>query len=134
MDINLDLVEKYLNRKSSDMNDNSHYETVICLYDFFCLNNIHICQKIKEKFNLTNKFHLIHNYNSITISEINENFHYIINNENNENNETNETKYVLLEYNKRDHVDFDIFLIYLLKIFYLEKIINQYYKILIQVY
>ena len=111
MDINLDLVEKYLNRKSSDMNDNSHYETVICLYDFFCLNNIHICQKIKEKFNLTNKFHLIHNYNSITISEINENFHYIINNENNENNETNETKYVLLEYNKRDHVDFDIFLI-----------------------
>ena len=55
MDINLELVEKYLKNKTKnkDSNEDKRCESFICQYDFFCLNNIKICEKIKE-FNLIN--------------------------------------------------------------------------------
>jgi hypothetical protein len=113
MDISLGLVEKHLNYKSKhkDISNDSQYESSICLYDFFCLNNIKICEKIKEKYNLTNKYHIIKSCSQIAFGEISEkNIHYNINHPNN-NNHNNNHKYVLLEYNKLERLDFDDFLI-----------------------
>ena len=106
MDINIELVEKYLNNKSKHTNkDESQYKSVICLFDFFCLNNIEICEKIKKTYNLTNKYHIINKYNPLTISEVSEKiYHYNVNSANNTN------KYVLLEYNKVEQHDFVDFL------------------------
>ena len=106
MDINIELVEKYLNnRTTKSKNINKDDNSDICLYDFFCLNNIEICKKIKEKYTFTNKYHIINSCNPISIGEVSEKIYNY-----NTNNRDNTTKYVLLEYNKVEHVDFDIFL------------------------
>jgi len=62
MDINIELAEKYLKIKLKQTETTNKYKSSICLYDFFCLNNIKICEKIKEKYNLSNKYHVINNY------------------------------------------------------------------------
>lgn len=106
MDINLELVEKYLNNKLNHINkDNNDNESFICLYDFFCSNNIKICEKIKEKYKLSNNYHIINVYNSISISEISEKIYNY-----NTNSSINSNKYVLLEYNKVKQLDFYNFL------------------------
>ena len=103
MDINLELIEKKISKTTNYVNkDINDTETVICLYDFFCSNNIKICEKIKENYNLSNNYHVINDYNSISISEINEKIY-------NYNTNINK-KYVLLEYNSEKHVDFYNFL------------------------
>jgi len=106
MDINLELLEKYLKDESKHLSkDDANITSVICLYDFFCLNDIKICEKIKEKYNLSNKYHIISSYNPISIGEITEkNIYYNI------NNTHNMKKYVLLQYNKVEHLDFNSFL------------------------
>ena len=107
MDINIELIEKYLNHKINYIDkDDNRYKSVICLYDFFCCNNIEICEKIKEKYNLTNKYHIINLYTQITISEVNHKIYYYNTNNNNNNN----NKYVLLEYNNVKQLDFYDFL------------------------
>ena len=109
MDINIELLEKYLNHKTNYIDkDDNQYKSVICLYDFFCSNNIKICEKIKEKYNLTNKYHIINLYRQITISEVNEKIYYY--NMDNNNNINNTNKYVLLEYNIIKQLDFYDFL------------------------
>lgn len=109
MDINLELIEKYLKDKSIQLSkDDTNITSVICLCDFFCLNDIKICEKIKEKYNLLNKYHIISDYNPISIGEITEkNIYYNINNTINKNNLK---KYVLLHYNKVEQLDFNNFL------------------------
>jgi hypothetical protein len=105
MDINLELVEKFLNKKTISINKdkyNNDTESAICLYDFFCSNNIKICEKIKEHYNLSNNYHIISHYNPISISEINEKIY-------NYNTNTS-NKYMLLEYNREKHLDFYNFL------------------------
>ena len=106
MDINLELLEKQLNNKSKHTNkDDNPYRSVICLYDFFCLNNIKICEKIKENYNLSNRYHIINSCQPISIGEVSDKiYHY------NANNTDNNNKYVLLEYNKVEHLYFDDFL------------------------
>jgi hypothetical protein len=75
------------------------------LYDFFCFNNIKICEKIKEKYNLSSNFYIINNYSSITIGEISEKIHH-----HTINNNDNNKKYVLLEYNRIEQIDFNDFI------------------------
>ena len=102
MNINIDLIEKCINNKSKqDINKYKQTTSIICLHDFFCLNNIEVSEKIKEKYILSNKYQVIHDYNPITIGEIGEKIYYNTNNTN---------KYVLLEYNSVEHIDFYIFL------------------------
>ena len=105
MDINIELIENHLKLKlklNSTNISNKQYKSNICLYDFFCDNNIKISKKIKEKYNLSNKYYTINVYTSIIISEVNEHiYHYNTNNNN---------KYVLLEYNTFKYLDFNIFL------------------------
>lgn len=111
MDINLELVEKYLKSKSNhkDSDNDIQYEYSICLYDFFCLNSITICEKIKEKYNLTNNYRIINSYSQIAFGEVSEkNIYY---NKNISDNPNNNHKYVLLEYNKVERLDFDDFFI-----------------------
>jgi len=103
MDINLELFEKKINKITNYVNkDITSTETVICLYDFFCSNNIKICEKIKENYNLSINYNVINDYNPISISEINEKIY-------NYNTNINK-KYVLLEYNIEKHLDFYNFL------------------------
>jgi hypothetical protein len=102
MDINIELAEKYLKTHLKLTETTSKYKSSICLYDFFCFNNIKICEKIKEKYNLSSKYHIINSYSSITIGEISEKiYHYNTNNNN---------KYVLLEYNNIKQIDFNDFM------------------------
>lgn len=102
MDINIELAEKYLKNQSKPNKTTNKDKSIICLYDFFCFNNIKICEKIKENYNLSIKYHIINSYSSITIGEISEKiYHYNTNNNN---------KYVLLEYNKIEQTDFNSFL------------------------
>jgi hypothetical protein len=111
MDINLELVEKYLKNKTKhkDIYEDRQYESSICQYDFFCLNNIKICEKIKEKYILTNKYRIINSYSQIAFGEVSEkNIYY---NTNISNNTSNNHKYVLLQYNKVQRLDFDDFFI-----------------------
>ena len=87
MDINLELLEKQLNNKSKHTNkDDNPYRSVICLYDFFCLNNIKICEKIKENYNLSNRYHIINSCQPISIGEVSDKiYHYNANNTDNNN-------------------------------------------------
>jgi len=112
MDINIELVENHLNRKINlTKTDSQPKNNVCCLYDFFCLNNIKICEKIKESYNLSNKYYIINDYTLITIGEITEKIYsYNTNNLNNTTNDNNTNKYVLLEYNNVKHLDFSNFL------------------------
>jgi len=103
MDINIELAEKYLKNQLNSIKTTNKSKSIICLYDFFCFNNIKICEKIKEKYNLSNKYHIINDYSSITIGEISEKiYHYNTNNNN---------KYVLLEYNNIEQIDFNSFIL-----------------------
>jgi hypothetical protein len=112
MDINIELAEKHLKIKLSSIKPFKQIKTKICLYDFFCLNNIKICEKIKEKYNLSYKYHIINDYSPITFGEVSERiYNYDTNNTNNINNNTNNiNKYVLLEYNNLNYLDFDDFI------------------------
>ena len=102
MDIDIELAEKYLKIQLKQTETTNKYKSSICLYDFFCLNNIKICEKIKEKYNLPNKYHIINNYSSITIGEISKKIHHY--------NTNNNNKYVLLEYNKIEPINFNDFI------------------------
>jgi hypothetical protein len=105
MDINIELAEKQLKIKSNSIKPFKQVKTKICLYDFFCFNNIKICEKIKEKYNLSPSYHIINDYNPITFGEVSERiYNYDTNNINNNN------KYVLLEYNNVNCLDFDDFI------------------------
>jgi hypothetical protein len=105
MDINIELAEKHLKIKLSSIKPFKQPKTKICLYDFFCLNNIKICEKIKEKYNLSAKYHIINDYSPITFGEVSERIY------NYDTNNTNNTrKYVLLEYNNLNYLDFDDFI------------------------
>jgi hypothetical protein len=112
MDINIELAEKYLKIKMNTNKSFKQKKTSICLKDFFCLNNIKICEKIKEKYNLSGKYHIINDYSSITFGEVSEKiYNYDTNNTKNTNNNN---KYVLLEYNNINYLDFDDFIFKLL--------------------
>ena len=106
MDINIELVEKQLKNKLKSTNqDNKQGKTCICLYDFFCINSIKICEKIKETPTLLNKYYIINDYSLITLGEVSERiYHYNMNNTNNTN------KYVLLEYSDLKYIEFNDFL------------------------
>jgi len=112
MDINIELVEKQLKNKIKSTNqDNKQGKSSICLYDFFCINSIKICEKIKETPNLLNKHYVINNYSLITLGEVSERiYHYNTNNTDNTDNTNNSNKYVLLEYNDLKYVEFNDFL------------------------
>jgi len=106
MDINTELATIHLNSKINRTKTDNHVKTnVCCLYDFFCLNNIKICEKIKEIYNLSNKYYIINDYTLITIGEITEKIYSY-----NADNLNNANKYVLLEYNTVKHLDFNNFL------------------------
>jgi hypothetical protein len=104
MNISVDLIETQINNKLSKLDVNNRQKSIICLYDFFCINHITISEKIKENYNLSNKYQIINNYSSITIGEVSEQI-YPLN-----INIINNKKYVLLEYNKLQFTDFYTFL------------------------
>jgi hypothetical protein len=106
MNINIDLIENLIIEKKTNKSvENNIENTFICLYDFFCINNIKISEKIKEKYSLLNKYQIINTCTSITIGEVFQQIYQF-----NMNDITNSKKYVLLEYNKLNFTKFDTFL------------------------
>ena len=109
MDINIELVEKHLKIKLKYINQNKKRgKTHIYLYDFFCINNIKICEIIKQNTNLFNKYYIIDDYSLITIGEVNEQIYYYDTDNSNNSNKSN--KHVLLEYNDLKYIEFNDFL------------------------
>lgn len=102
MDINIELLEKCLKNQLNSIKPSSKDKSSICLYDFFCSNNIKICEKIKENYNLSSRYHIINSYSSIKISEVSEKIYNY--------NTNNNNKYVLLQYNKVEQIDFNDFI------------------------
>lgn len=103
MDINIELAELHLNTElNTNKNVNQNKHSICSLYDFFCLNNIQISEKIKEIYNLSNRYYIISDHSLITIGEIAEKIYSY--------NTNNTNKYVLLEYNSVKHLDFNSFL------------------------
>lgn len=102
MDINIELAEKHLKSNFKSSKSFKQNKTRICLYDFFCSNNIKICEKIKEKYNLSANYHIINDYNPVTFGEVSERIYNY--------NTNNINKYVLLEYNNLNYLDFDDFI------------------------
>jgi hypothetical protein len=103
MNINIDLIEsQIIEKKTNKSLENNNENTFICLYDFFCINNIKISEKIKEKYSLLNKYQIINTYSSISIGEVFQQIYQF-----NMNNITNNKKYVLLEYNKLHFTEFN---------------------------
>jgi hypothetical protein len=105
MDINIELAEKQLKIKLNSIKPFKQVKTKICLNDFFCFNNIKICEKIKEKYNLSPSYHIINDYSPITFGEVSERIYNYDTNNININN-----KYFLLEYNNINYLDFDDFI------------------------
>jgi hypothetical protein len=102
MDINIELLEKCLKNQLNSIKPSSKDKSSICLYNFFCSNNIKICEKIKENYNLSSRYHIINSYSSIKISEVSEKIYNY--------NTNNNNKYVLLQYNKVEQIDFNDFI------------------------
>lgn len=106
MDINLELVEKQINYKPKQSNkDQENSLSIISELDFFCLNNIKICEKIRENHAFSNRYHIINDSRPIYIGEVDGKTIYYDMNITNKIN-----KHVLLEYNKVEYLDFNIFL------------------------
>ena len=109
MDINIDLIDKSLKiNKNNKMNyinlenTKKRERTSINLYNFSCVNNIEICNRIKEINDFARNYDIIIDYNPIKIGNIVLDHYDII--------PTNDAKYVLLQYNSIDSISFNTFL------------------------
>ena len=77
MDINIDLIDKSLKiNKNNKMNyinlenTKKRERTSINLYNFSCVNNIEICNRIKEINDFARNYDIIIDYNPIKIGNI----------------------------------------------------------------
>ena len=107
MDINIDLLDnsiKTSNKRATYYNKKER--NGICLYNFFCMNNIKICEKIKQIQGFTSNYDIIIEHSPIKIGNISMEIldeYDIIPTKNND-------KYVLLQYNTLDCISFNTFL------------------------
>lgn len=108
-DINVELIQKQLIRNDNiSENENIDYENQernsIKKYDFFCLNNIRICEKIKNVPYFYLRFDPFSSYNFIKIGELNgKNIEKC--------NVVNTNKYVLFTYKKNNNAIFNEFML-----------------------
>jgi hypothetical protein len=88
-------------------------ENRIVVYDFFSVNEAHICDKIKEFPYFSNNFNVLNDYDYIKIAEVNEKKMielniYDISDINNINNNINQ--YLIFKYNYDNCIEFNDFL------------------------
>ena len=112
MDINVELLEKEINiddeNDENDENDelikkNRNY---ICLYDFYCVNNIKISKKIKQNLYFTQYYDVFTDYNTLKVGQLSQkilDYYDILDAENSQ-------KHILLRYNSSNFITFNTFL------------------------
>ena len=79
------------------------YKTKIVKYEFYSVNEAQISEKIKVLPNYTNKFAIVDNYESINISQLNQNYIEKL-------NLNDKTRYLVFNYKNMDFIHFNDFL------------------------
>lgn len=112
MDINVELLEKEINIDDENDENDENDETpkknrnYICLYDFYCINNIKISKKIKEKLYFTQYYDVFTDYSTLKIGQLSQkilDYYDILDAENSQ-------KHILLRYNSNNFITFNTFL------------------------
>jgi len=113
MNIDITLIDRQFIPYSEKERNQSKKVSKICIYDFFSVNEVKICEKIKEIPYYSNDFYIVEQCNFIKIGEMSKKSVQILQNINktddidtNENrNEKTKEKYVLLQYKKKKSID-----------------------------
>uniref|UniRef100_A0A6C0IGF0 Protein kinase domain-containing protein n=1 Tax=viral metagenome TaxID=1070528 RepID=A0A6C0IGF0_9ZZZZ len=118
MDINVKLLEKEINindtseenYKSEENEENEENRkkdrNYICLYDFYCLNNIKISKKIKQNLYFTKYYDVFTEYSTLKVGQLSQkilDYYDILDTENSQ-------KHILLHYNGNKLITFNTFL------------------------
>jgi hypothetical protein len=112
MDINVELLEKEINIDDEGEEFDENEETLkknrnyICLYDFYCMNNIKISKKIKQNLYFTKYYDVFTDYSTLKVGQLSQKIldHYdILDSENSQ-------KHILLRYNSNNSITFNTFL------------------------
>lgn len=117
MDINVELLEKEINieenEENEDNEDNEENEepikkdrNYICLYDFYCLNNIKISKKIKQNLYFSQYYDVLTEYSTLKVGQLSQkilDYYDILDAENSQ-------KHILLRYNSSNFITFNTFL------------------------
>jgi hypothetical protein len=88
------------------------YENKIVVYDFFSVNEAHICDKIKEIPYYSNNYNILNDYDYVKIAEVNEKQMIELNIQQNisDNISDNINKYLIFKYNYDNCIEFNDFL------------------------
>jgi len=124
MDINVELLEREINiyDKNEDNEDNENNENnednykneektkknrhYICLYDFYCLNNIKISKIIKKNLYFTQYYDVFTEYSTLKVGQLSQkiiNYYDVLDTENSQ-------KHILLYYNGNNFITFNAFI------------------------
>ena len=79
------------------------YKSTLVNYDFYSVNEIQICDNIKQIRYYSNNFYIIEDYGLVDIGQLSEKVVEQL-------HPTDETKYMIFKYNNENLVDFDTFL------------------------
>jgi hypothetical protein len=118
MDINVELLEKEINideeheeiQEPDEIQETEEkdkkYRNYICLYDFYCLNNIKISKKIKQNLYFTQYYDVLKEYSTLKVGQLSQkiiDYYDILDAENSQ-------KHILLHYNSDNFITFNTFL------------------------
>jgi hypothetical protein len=109
MDINVELLEKEINIDEEHEETEENTKTTrnyICLYDFYCLNNIKISKKIKQNLYFTQYYDVLKEYSTLKVGQLSQkilDYYDILDSENSQ-------KHILLHYNNNNFITFNAFL------------------------
>lgn len=91
-------------------NDLKPFISKVCKYDFFSMNEINICEKIKDMSYYYNYFLVLHDYDFIKVGQLGEKMVEDLDIIDFDYNLNNKDKYLLLQYKNLNTVDFKDFL------------------------
>ena len=111
MDINVELLEKEINTEENEENEEKEElikkdRNYICLYDFYCLNNIKISKKIKQNLYFAQYYDVLTEYSTLKVGQLSQkilDYYDILDSENSQ-------KHILIRYNSSNLITFNTFL------------------------
>ena len=109
MDINVEILEKEENMKEEEQEQEENIKkerNFICLYDFYCLNNIKITRKLKQTLYYSQYYDVFIEYNALKVGQLSQkiiDYYDILDAE-------NSRKHILLRYNDNNFITFNTFL------------------------
>ena len=94
------------NEENEKLKETENYVSKICIYDFFSVNEINICEIIKQIPYYSNSFNILYNYDFIKVGHLKEKVFGNIENI----SMKNEQKYLLFQYKNIEYIKFNDFL------------------------